>query len=581
MKRILALFLCVVLLFPTASVRALADGEGNMDDGGGSMGNASGKNFWNPGDDGVRVTVVRASDNKPVSRSIDLTNMNESNIRHYFIQKCKLFYRAGSRLEPAQNKYTYENPAKKMPKIITSNGGNANISKIKKYFCSEWAIKRIAEVVGTTYEKLTDGKYKLLLEPIGYFTFNGTKWAMTSTEAALYDRKISGRLRQKMLHFSHQNLPLAMFLERSDMGYPPYKGSKNKPQSDSTIIGQLGLGIVKFKEDSTPQPEQPGDSSATYRVNTDVVTSVTLSSDDEINPDNPASVTFHILGSSYSCTNIVMPEGESQLVWVKWHTPSSPQTVTIRVASSKGSLDTGTITAKVENLAGHEPPDPTATDRSDGFKTPNVPARSAVASNSWGVWSGYWSPNWVWHENWHWHSSSGSAYGGHWVDNGKWVDEGKWNYEFTAYHATLSTNISLLPDDKDPSARGKTMKSGYGIKTNISSVLSTNSSISNCAEAQTALTYFPEFQYKTYWRILDCFPDGLSAAFQFKKNIYSTYGRRVHFTPLWYPDGTYTAYTYLEDAWTPAEMLSANLTDYVKIKGNVYDDWHVGPKMVG
>ena len=581
MKRILALLLCVTLLLPIASIHANADGSGNMDDGGGGMGGGTGKNFWNPGDDGVRVTVVRTSDNKPVSRPIDLTNKNEKNIEKHFVLKSKLHYRSGSPLEMTATVYHYVNPSKPLPKIIMSSGGNTNIKAIKKYFCSEWMIKRIAELVGTSYEKLTDGKYKLLLEPVGYFTFEGHKMAMTATEAALYDRKISGRLRQKMLHFSHQNLPLAMFLERSDMGYPAYKGSKNKPQSDSTIIGQLGLGIVKFKEDSTPQPEQPGDSSATYRVNTDVVTSVTLSSDDEINPDNPASVTFHILGSSYSCTNIVMPEGESQLVWVKWHTPSSPQTVTIRVASSKGSLDTGTITAKVEDLSGHEPPDPTATDRSDGFKTPNVPTRSAVASNSWGVWSGYWSPNWVWHENWHWHSSSGSAYGGHWVDNGKWVDEGKWNYEFTAYHATLSTNISLLPDDKDPSARGKTMKSGYGIKTNISSVLSTNSSISNCAEAQTALTYFPEFQYKTYWRILDCFPDGLSAAFQFKKNIYSTYGRRVHFTPLWYPDGTYTAYTYLEDAWTPAGMLSANLTDYVKIKGNVYDDWHVGPKMVG
>ncbi len=61
-----------------------------------------------------------------------------------------------------------------------------------------------------------------------------------------------------------------------------------------------------------------------------------------------------------------------------------------------------------------------------------------------------------------------------------------------------------------------------------------------------------------------------------KEQKHSAYYRRVHFTPLWYPDGTYTAYTCLEDAWTPAGMLSANLTDYVKIKGNVYDDWHVG-----
>lgn len=69
--------------------------------------------------------------------------------------------------------------------------------------------------------------------------------------------------------------------------------------------------------------------------------------------------------------------------------------------------------------------------------------------------------------------------------------------------------------------------------------------------------------------------DGLSTEFEFKRNEYSTYNRRVHFTPLWFPDGEFTAYTLLEDAWTPAGMLSAKLTDDVTIKGSVYDDWHV------
>jgi hypothetical protein len=124
------------------------------------------------------------------------------------------------------------------------------------------------------------------------------------------------------------------------------------------------------------------------------------------------------------------------------------------------------------------------------------------------------------------------------------------------------------------------MKSGYGVKIDIASKMKTSSSSRNVTGAQTAVTYFPEFEYKTYWRVLDRITDGLSASFEFKTNKYSTYGRRVHFTPLWYPDGTYTVYTYLEDAWTPAGMLSANLSDYVMIKGNVYDDWHVGPQLM-
>lgn len=63
-------------------------------------------------------------------------------------------------------------------------------------------------------------------------------------------------------------------------------------------------------------------------------------------------------------------------------------------------------------------------------------------------------------------------------------------------------------------------------------------------------------------------------------NKYSTYNRRVHFTPVLFPDTSYKTYTYLEDAWTPAGMLSMNLNDFVTINGSVYDDWHIGPKLV-
>jgi len=54
-----------------------------------------------------------------------------------------------------------------------------------------------------------------------------------------------------MVSLSHQNLPLSIFLEKSDLGYPAYSGSTTRPQSDSTIISSLGLGIVKFKDDGS------------------------------------------------------------------------------------------------------------------------------------------------------------------------------------------------------------------------------------------------------------------------------------------------------------------------------------------
>ena len=52
----------------------------------------------------------------------------------------------------------------------------------------------------------------------------------------------------------------------------------------------------------------------TYRVDTDVITSITLTSSAEVNPDDPASVTFHINGGTYTVNDIVMPAGGSQVV---------------------------------------------------------------------------------------------------------------------------------------------------------------------------------------------------------------------------------------------------------------------------
>ncbi|WP_457945444.1 hypothetical protein [Caproiciproducens sp. LBM24188] len=581
MKRIISLILCTILV-AIIPCTAFADGigDGNMNGGGGGMGSGTGGNFWHEGEDGVRVTVIRASDNKPVSTPFDLTNHDESDVVRFFIKKSKLHYRSGSTLIASQSAYAATKPSKALPKII-SGGGNANIAAIKNYFTDELVIKYVASLIGTSYDTLINGNFKLLIEPVAYFTFQGYKMAMTATEAALYDQKLSGGLRSKMVSLTHQNLPLSLFLEKSDLGYPAYKGSTSKPQSDNTIITSLGLGIVKFKEGPTPPPPvNPGAKNETYRVNTDVITSVTLSAGSEINPDKPASVTFHILGGTYTVTNIVIPQGESQLVWVKWHTPSTPQTVNITVSATKGSLDYNRITAKIESLAEHNPPNPTAKDRNDNFVVPTVPKNTERSASSWGVWNAKWIPKWVWHEKWVWVKDTDSPKGGYWKDKGKWVDEGNWEFSFKSYHATLTANMSLLPDDKVPTARGKLMRSGYGVKESVNAQIRSSAPSSHITGAQTAITYFPEFQYKNYWRLLDLTQAGESAVLQFKNNEYSTYNRRVHFTPLWYPDGTYTSYTYLEDAWTPAGMLCLNLNDYVTINGSVYDDWHIGPQLV-
>ena len=563
MKRIFAFFLSFLLILGICPMSALADtgGSGNVDGGGGSMGQGTSQNSWNPGMDGVRVTVIYSETQKPASASIDLTSKTPA-IKIHFGKVSKIQYRDGSSISPTTSSYVYYNPAITMPRIISTGSSKASIEAIKKYFCDEIIVRYIAELTGISYDDLITGKYKLLLEPIAYFKHNGVMYAMTAHEAALYDNQTGGALRRTMTSLTHKNLPLAMYLEYSDLGFAAYSGPTNKTCSNDAIIAYLGMGIVRFEEQPPEQPE-PTDYDYEYRVDTDVITPVTLYAGSEINPDGPATVTFTIKGSTYRMSNIVIPEGDSQLAWVKWHTPSEPQDITITVRTNRGTLSQTTIKAKVVDLSGNDPPDPKATDTAGSWRPSSVPSREEKSYAAWSVWWAQWHPYWVWH-------STGD-------DDGYWVDEGWYDFFRDNYSASMTATTRIEPDEKVPTAAGNTMKSGYGVSNTVTATVSTSAPMSHYTYGQTVVSYFPEFNYTTYWRLLDRLSSGRTARFQFTENIYSTYKQRVHFSPVWFPDGSYTVNTHVMDIWTPAGMLCANLTDSVTISGSLYDDWHIAP----
>ena len=217
--------------------------------------------------------------------------------------------------------------------------------------------------------------------------------------------------------------------------------------------------------------------------------------------------------------------------------------------------------AKIVDLNENPPPDPLATDTSPGYSIPALPDNPQKLTANWGVWSCYWVPVWEWCD--------------HGDDDGHWVDRGYWEFEYTGYSASISGTMSLMPDDIVPTARGKDMKSGYGVKTDVRAALSTSAPSGHYTNPQTAFSVFPEFQYKTYLRLLQRGSSGRSAKFTFQPNEFSTYNRAVHFTPVWFPDNTnFVVYTQVWDAWTPDGMLSVNLNDYVSIHQSVFDDWY-------
>lgn len=555
---LLAAFYSLIFAFS-----AFAIGDGNMAGGGGNMEQGSAQNFWSPGNDGIRVTIVRAEDRTSVTRPLDLTN-KKPKIAYSFGKVSKIAYTKGQALSPDTGAYEYVNPGQALPKIISSQSlGKANIAEIKSYFTDEQVVRSIAGLTGMDFTVLTNGQYRLLIEPIIYLKLQGVMIAATATEAALYDEQLNGGFRAIFPNVAFQNLPLALFLETADLGYPAWSGPVTGVRTNHEIKTTLGLGIVRFKEAQPAGPQVNG-IDYEYRTDTEVITAVHISGG-QSDPDHPVSVSFNVAGRTYTVGNVYYPEGDGQLAWIRWTTPKTPQIITITVhASGHGSADKSTLKAKIVDLDENPPPDPNADDRNDGFSRPSIPVKAEQRSATWGIWRPWWYENWVWHD------------GGE-DEDGYWCDHGWWEFDLDQYHASLSANMRITTDEKSPTASGRRMKSGYGFQERVTTSVSTNQS-SSVTAAQNAVTYFPEFGYKWYWRLLERMGGGYQMSHEFKKNEYSTYNRRTHFTPIWYPDGTYTPYTWLLDCWTPAGMLSINMTDSLTIDGNLWSDWHIAPQ---
>lgn len=159
---------------------------------------------------------------------------------------------------------------------------------------------------------------------------------------------------------------------------------------------------------------------------------------------------------------------------------------------------------------------------------------------------------------------------------GYWCDHGWWEFDLDRYSASLSATMRITPDNKNPTAGSRSMKSGYGVNQLVTTDVSSTQS-SATTPAQNAVSYFSEFNHEMFWRLLEQMGGGYNTRFEFQKNEYSTYRGRTHFTPIWYPNGSYTVNTWLIDCWTPAGMLSMNLSDSLTIRGSLWDDWHIAP----
>lgn len=169
------------------------------------------------------------------------------------------------------------------------------------------------------------------------------------------------------------------------------------------------------------------------------------------------------------------------------------------------------------------------------------------------------------------------------------------NFQTATYRAVLSVDPIIEKGTIEANA-GEDFKSGYGYKLSLNSKVASNTNVNPqkyLSGVGSAFTYFSEFNFKEGVTQLDAFDQynrqsqrtdqkyydsTAEATLEFKENSFSANNSRVHFTPLWYPDGKYTIYTESFDAWTPGGMLSLTKSADFNMNGNVYDDWQVNEK---
>lgn len=266
-KKLITLVLALIIMFPTNLAAFASTGDPNMGGGSqGSWGTANEGSSWG-GMDGVRVTLVDAQTGEIKSASIDYTNYNVSNVAWHFGKVCKTDYVKNKvALVDYFDAYEYKNPPAALPKII-----EGDIQTVRKYFTDEGVLRGIAEDIkfdpdpDKAYRKLVGGEYKLLIEPIAYFTYNNIYVAATATEAALLAKQLQPQSGLPFLHglrpVTGLNLPWAIYLETPDLGYNIgssvskhyYGGSSKHPYyTIDDIVSTLGIGIVRFPETTTP-----------------------------------------------------------------------------------------------------------------------------------------------------------------------------------------------------------------------------------------------------------------------------------------------------------------------------------------
>lgn len=333
--------------------------------------------------------------------------------------------------------------------------------------------------------------------------------------------------------------------------------NNNTDTTSNTVSAAVDLSI---------KPVTPN---ATYNEGTEVITSFYVYNNGGRNiiPSDFNSVVFQayyyktaaekITITTTSKTEVVIPKSGNNLVYFKWKVPDNIAGKTVYfvatvnssgiISESDRTNNTATLTQKIGSVAIMETPNTKFEANNGGWYASSVPSE-VPGNNSWAEWV---------------------------YINGVFVRK--------VYGVKLTETVTLTPDENCSTAwqeYGKWyMRSGYGYSLKCTSGIAMISSgyllpdSSAYTMAQNGAVYFPEFNYKTdngKYRTLEL----VDGSLQFYKNLYSKTDNRIHFTPIWFPNGSYTVSCKAYDCWTPAGMITTTGNGSIQIEGTMYDDYY-------
>lgn len=202
MKRTLIAIMMIVASILCIAGIAFAAGDGNIGQGGGYMGDGTGESRWNTWEEGVRITVVDAETGNrvPGTTTFDWLSFKISSNIQYFhygnTNKIEYARRTGKQLVPtaSTHQWEYNQEMANKIKIIPLSPSANTLEQIRSFFTDEGTLRDIAYDAGISYDRLTNGNYKVLIEPVAFFKFDDAYYLMSGAvnKQPLFSSEFSG-----------------------------------------------------------------------------------------------------------------------------------------------------------------------------------------------------------------------------------------------------------------------------------------------------------------------------------------------------------------------------------------------------